>query len=56
MKPFSRTVRLVGSVVITIVVLSLTNVAQAKQEKPLLSGASTEMIVYTWLAAMAKMA
>jgi sulfide dehydrogenase cytochrome subunit len=47
MKPFSRTVRLVGSVVITIVVLSLTNVAQAKQEKPLLSGASTEMIVYT---------
>lgn len=44
MKPFSRGAALTG---VAIVVLSLTNVAQAKEKKPLLSGASTAMIVNT---------
>jgi len=45
MKPFSRTATLIGGV--AIVILSLANIAEAKEKKPLLSGASTEMIVYT---------
>jgi len=45
MKPLSRATVLATSVAIT--VLSVTGIAEAKEKKPLLSGASTKMIVDT---------
>lgn len=48
MKEFPRGVRLVTGIAVAL--LSLSSVAEAKEDKPLLTGASTDMIVNTCVA------